>query len=94
MKRLLLIILILPHFNVCSQANNAIKPYDILTSTILFLGGSWLAYKQLPRLAGEKIEYNSPKFTRIGASILFIIGVGGGIIGVHRLNSFIKQKFD
>lgn len=56
-----------------------------LYATILFVGGAWLAHKQLPRLAGQKIEYDAPLFTKVFSSLLFAIGITGGITGAYLL---------
>lgn len=60
----------------------------------LFVGGAWLAHKQLPRMAGQKIEFNAPIFTKTLASILFVIGIIGGVTGAHSLMTQIRDTLN
>lgn len=81
------------------QANDDINIHqsglgDIACAAFLLCAGSWLAHKQLPRLAGQLIEYDAPVFTKIGASILFSIGITGGIIGGYQLAYNIRKKLN
>lgn len=67
---------------------------DIACATFMFVAGSWLAHKQLPRLAGQQIEFNAPVFTKVGASLLFGIGITGGIVGAYQLVTMIREKLN
>ncbi len=67
---------------------------DSACAAFLFVAGSWLAHKQLPRLAGQQIEFNAPIFTKVGASLLFGIGITGGIVGAYQLATMIRQKLN
>lgn len=67
---------------------------DATCDVFLFLAGSWLAHQQLPRLAGEQIEFNAPAFTKVFASILFTIGISGGILGAYSLAKILREKLN
>ncbi len=43
--------------------------------------GLYLAQKQLPRLRGHIVEYNSPRITYVGSTLLLSIGTFGFTIG-------------
>jgi hypothetical protein len=64
----------------------------------LFLSGSWLAHKQLPRLAGQEIYYNAPQFTKGLALLFFTIGISGAITGAiqlaMQLHDNVNKSFD
>ena len=67
---------------------------DTACAAFLFVGGSWLAHKQLPRLAGQQIEYNAPIFTKTVASTFFAIGIAGGVVGAYILAKQIRNKLN
>lgn len=67
---------------------------DASLATFLFVAGSWLAWKQLPRLAGQQVELNNPQFTKIGASILMAIGVVGGTFGAGWLCTLVRDTLN
>lgn len=68
--------------------------WDIARSSFLFIAGAWLAHKQLPRLAGEQIEYNAPMFTKTFASLLFTVGTVGGVVGACQLSNMIYARLN
>ncbi len=63
-------------------------------STMCFVAGAWLAHGQLPRMAGQQIEFDAPLFTKAFASILFAIGITGGITGAYSLAMQIRDKLN
>jgi len=67
---------------------------DVACDAFLFIAGTWLAHQQLPRLAGEQIELNAPRFTKIVASIYFTIGIIGGTIGAYSLAKMLREKLN
>ncbi len=96
MKRLMLFMCLLAGSNAAFvQFARAVPPTqnesrkcglgDTVYATILFVAGAWLAHNQLPRLAGQKIEFDAPVFTKVGASLLFGIGMVGGLVGAYNL---------
>ncbi|HEV2601770.1 MAG TPA: hypothetical protein VGT41_05780 [Candidatus Babeliales bacterium] len=97
MKKLFLIFLIATMNS--AQCSDFVAPKkhglgDALCATVLFVGGAWLAHKQLPRLVGQKIEFDAPIFTRVFASILFAIGIVGGVTGAHSLVTQIRDTLN
>jgi len=66
---------------------------DLVSSTFLLVAGSWVANKQLPRLAGQQIECNAPVFTKALASLFFTIGIMGGILGAYRLARIASSNY-
>lgn len=80
--------------DIPSQPVSAHSWVNTAQAVFLLGAGSWLAHKQLPRLAGQVIEYNSPTFTKIGATVLFAIGIIGGIAGASTLIMQLHNKFN
>jgi hypothetical protein len=64
---------------------------DFVLSSVLFIGGSYLTWKQLPRLSGQQIEFKSPIFTKIVASIFCALGTAGGTVGSYTLFTQIRD---
>lgn len=98
MKKTLLLFLLITATNSshCSESLTP-KKYglgDTVCATILFVGGAWLAHKQLPRLAGEKIEYDAPVFTKVSASLLFAVGIVGGVTGAYSLATQMRDQLN
>lgn len=67
---------------------------DFACAATLFLGGSWLAHKQIPRLAGQTIEYSAPQFTKAFASVLFLVGIAGGTVGAYSLIKHARDRLN
>lgn len=67
---------------------------DILLSSFLLISSSWLIHKQLPRLAGHKVEFDAPVFTKVVASIFALVGATGGSTGAYRLALVIREKLN
>lgn len=96
LKKMMIILYITSITNITfTQDENSKSGLGDTTCTIFLLfSGSWLANKQLPRLAGKKIEFDSPIFTKVGASLLFTIGISGGIVGAYRLAHIIRKNLN
>jgi hypothetical protein len=90
-KKISILIVIALLSNAPIHAKDSIY-YQTASNTFLFLAGAWLAHQQLPRLAGQKIEYDAPRFTKIGASTLFCIGIAAGIIGAYNLVFLMREN--
>ncbi len=67
---------------------------DAARAGFLFVGGAWLAYKQLPRMSGQTIEFNAPVFTKVLSSVFFTIGVVGGITGAYLIGNELRKKLN
>jgi hypothetical protein len=63
----------------------------IFKSRLSLVGASYLILKQLPRLSGHLVEFNSPRFTKVGAGILASIGIGAGIICAFRALYLVRE---
>jgi hypothetical protein len=78
-----------------NKASMIVKPPfkwgDFVLSSVLFIGGSYLTWKQLPRLSGQQIEFKSPIFTKIVASILCALGIAGGTVGSYKLFTQLRD---
>lgn len=64
----------------------------VASSVFLVSAGYWLAHKQLPRIAGQQIEFNAPLFTKICASAFFAIGAAGALTGAYQLVCILRKK--
>lgn len=96
-KLFLLSLLLISPVSFAAKTENKKQKYgygDLVCAVALYIGGTWLAYKQLPRLAGQQIEFDAPQFTKIFSSILFSIGTCGGIVGAHQLMAIIREKLN
>lgn len=97
MKKVFLILLLACVTTSTNCSDTTTKKYglgDTVCATVLYVGGAWLAHEQLPRLAGQEIEFNAPRFTKAFASILFAIGIVGGTIGAYHLAMQIRDEFN
>jgi hypothetical protein len=68
------------------------KMNRLLSALILLTLSSYLGLKQIPRLRGTVIEYNSPGLTYVGSRILSTISVGGLGTGIVQLLMGIFSK--
>ena len=69
------------------------KLHKVISPVVLLLGGTWLAYKQLPYLVND-IRCDAPELTKIISSLLFSLGITASVTGTGELASMIQNKLN
>jgi hypothetical protein len=67
--------------------------YNLALGFTLLPLSSYLIYRQIPRLQGTAIEYNSPCLTYAGAGLLTAIGALGEIVEIGAILSAMRDIY-